>query len=507
MNIGMTNTSSIIELDGNKYVVRRPGVGTSEMIDRVQEMNIYNIIKDLHISDEVLFIDETGLKITRFIENARNCDARNWTEVEMCINFLKTNLHDKHLKCEHVFDLKERIQYYRKLAGKKSEYIEYEATERKVFKLLEWVDTLKKDWCLTHIDANPDNFILSASKGITLLDWEYAAMQDPHVDIAMFAIYSAYTQQELDELINIYFDGEPDYTTKMKIYAYVAICGLLWSNWCEYKHKKGQEFGGDYEVSQYMYAVNYSNIVLKYLCEIEFEKETTSHIKAIILAAGKGVRLGKLTEETPKPLLTVCGVRMLDSCVFALRNIGIKDIEIITGYKHEKFEELKKYAFYKDITFTYNKDYDKGNNILSLNCAKTQGDVIILDADQVLDPTVFKSLDFSHSFYCNQPSLVETSSDWEIKASNDNIIVSIDTSHCPLYGKQLKSISFWKSYDFKTLKSKIKDEIKAGNTNIYWDNVAVDILPTTLIYTYQLSNQEAIEIDTYNDYTKYGGTL
>lgn len=507
MNIGMTNTSNIIKLDGHKYVIRRPGAGTSEMINRVQEMKIYELIKDLHISDEVLYIDETGMKITRFIDNARNCDARNWDDVKLCIDFLKSKLHDKHIQCTHRFDLKERIQYYRKLAGQKSEYLEYEATERKVFKLLDWVDTLKKQECLTHIDANPDNFLIEQNCFVTLLDWEYAAMQDPHVDIAMFAIYSGYTQQELDELINIYFDGELDYETKMKIYAYVAICGLLWSNWCEYKHKKGQEFGGDYEVSQYMYAVNYSNIVLRYLCAIDFENEKTSHIKAIILAAGKGVRLGKLTEETPKPLLRICNKRMIDTCIGALRCIGIKEIEVITGYKHEQFEKLKELGFYQGVTFTYNKDYDKGNNILSLNCAKIKGDVIILDADQVLDPTIFKSLDFSHSFYCNQPSVIDTTSDWEIKATDDNVIISIDTSHCPLNGKQLKSISFWKSYDFKTLKSKIRDEIKAGNTNIYWDNVAVDILPTTLIYTYQLSNQEAIEIDTYEDYTKYGGTL
>lgn len=507
MNIGMTNTSNVIELDGHKYVIRRPGVGTSEMIDRVQEMKIYELIKDFDISDEVLYIDETGMKITRFIENARNCNAKNWSDVKTCIWFLKTELHNRHLKCEHIFELKERIQYYRKLAGQKSEYFEYEATERKVFKLLEWVNTLKKDWCLTHIDANPDNFILSASKGVTLLDWEYAAMQDPHVDIAMFAIYSGYTQQELDELINIYFDGEPDYETKMKIYAYVAICGLLWSNWCEYKHKKGQEFGGDYELSQYMYAVNYSNIVLRYLCEIDFGNEKTSHIKAIILAAGKGVRLGKLTEETPKPLLRVCNKRMIDTCIGALRCIGIKDIEVITGYKHEQFEKLEDFGMYKGVTFTFNKDYDKGNNILSLNCAKTKGDVIILDADQLLDPTIFKSLDFSHSFYCNQPCVADTTSDWEIKSTDDNIILSIDITHCSLYGKQLKSISFWRDYDFEVLKSKIKAKVKAGEVNTYWDNVAVEILPTTLIYTYQVSNQEAIEIDTYEDYTKYGGTL
>ena len=38
-----------------------------------------------------------------------------------------------------------------------------------------------------------------------LVDWEYAGMQDPHVDIAMFAIYSLYNKEQIDELIGMYF--------------------------------------------------------------------------------------------------------------------------------------------------------------------------------------------------------------------------------------------------------------------------------------------------------------
>lgn len=506
MNLGMTNTSNVITLDGHKYVIRMPGVGTSEMINREQEMEVYKLISPLKISDEVLYINKDGMKITRFIEDAKNCDAKSWFEVSLCMDFLRDNLHKKHLKCNHRFDLKERILHYRHLAGEESEYSDYEATERKVFKLLEWVDSLEKQECLTHIDANPDNFILTNVTHVTLLDWEYAAMQDPHVDIAMFAIYAGYTKEEIDTLINIYFEGDCSLTTRMKIYAYVAICGLLWSNWCEYKHQKGQTFGGDYEKSQYMYAVNYSNFVLRYLCSIGYDNDKTKHIKAIILAAGKGVRLGKLTESTPKPLLNIKGMKMIDSCIIALRNIGVQDIEVITGYHYECFEKLKELAFYKGIKFTYNQDYDKGNNILSLDKAQTSGDVIILDGDQVLDPTIFKSLDFSHSFYCNQYCDETTDSDWQIFDKN-NVIYGINTTKCLKTGKKLRSISFWKEEDFVFLKSKIETEIDEDNIFVYWDNIALKLLPLFVLYTYQVSSEDAIEIDTYDDYQKYGGTL
>ena len=81
-------------------------------------------------------------------------------------------------------------------------------------------------------------------------------MQDPHVDIAMFSLYSMYTKEEVDKLYDIYFDGTYDEAVRAKIYAYIAACGLLWSNWCEYKRQLGVEFG-EYSLKQYRYAKEY----------------------------------------------------------------------------------------------------------------------------------------------------------------------------------------------------------------------------------------------------------
>ena len=85
------------------------------------------------------------------------------------------------------------------------------------------------------------------------LDWEYAGMQDPHVDIAMFCIYSLYDKEQCDQLIDLYFEGNYSKEIRVKIYAYIAVCGLLWSNWCEFKRQLGVEFG-EYSIRQYDYA-------------------------------------------------------------------------------------------------------------------------------------------------------------------------------------------------------------------------------------------------------------
>ena len=84
-------------------------------------------------------------------------------------------------------------------------------------------------------------------------------MQDPHVDIAMFCIYALYDRKQIDKLIDLYFAGDCSLEIRMKIYCYIAICGLLWSNWCEYKSTFGIEFG-EYSLRQYRYAKEYYKI-------------------------------------------------------------------------------------------------------------------------------------------------------------------------------------------------------------------------------------------------------
>lgn len=82
--------------------------------------------------------------------------------------------------------------------------------------------------------AVPDNFLFIEKNGeeeIRLIDWEYAGMQDPHVDIAMFAVYAMYDREQVDALIDAYFPEGCKNEIRIKIYCYIAACGLLWSNW------------------------------------------------------------------------------------------------------------------------------------------------------------------------------------------------------------------------------------------------------------------------------------
>mgnify|MGYP000672908858 FL=1 len=265
---GMTNRSFIFKCKGKQYIMRIPGEGTDKMIDRNHEYAVYEQLKGKNITDPVVYMSpENGYKITEYIENTRTCDSMNVEDVKRCMEYLK-NFHNLKLQVEHEFDLFGQIEYYESLWGKeKSAYRDYQITKEHVYRLKNYIDRQPKEWALTHIDAVCDNFLMKDEK-IYLIDWEYAGMQDVHVDIAMFAIYTMYDREHVEKLIDFYFEGKASREVRIKIYCYIAVCGLLWSNWCEYKRICGIEFG-EYSLKQYRYAKEYYRIVEQMLGEEE----------------------------------------------------------------------------------------------------------------------------------------------------------------------------------------------------------------------------------------------
>ncbi len=271
---GMTNRSFLFSCKDKKYIMRIPGEGTDQLINRRQEAAVYQTIAGRKICDEIAYINpENGYKITEYLDGARVCDAEKEEDLQKCMKKLR-EFHGQKLRVDHSFDLFGQMEYYESLwEGTPSAYKDYEKTKAHVLQLKDYIEANAGERVLTHIDAVPDNFLFVEENGkeeIRLIDWEYAGMQDPHVDIAMFCIYSLYKKEQVDHLIDLYFEGNCDDRTRIKIYCYIAVCGLLWSNWCEYKRNLGVEFG-EYSLRQYRYAKDYYKIVQQELGEEEKE--------------------------------------------------------------------------------------------------------------------------------------------------------------------------------------------------------------------------------------------
>ena len=209
---GMTNRSFMFNVHGSKYIMRIPGEGTDQLIDRKHEADVFAAISGKGLCDDPVYINpENGYKITKYLDGIRCCDPENTDDLKKCMKKLK-EFHDMHLKVGHSFDIFGQMEFYEALwEDKPSAYKDYQQTKENVLSLRDYINKQEKAVCLTHIDAVPDNFLFyrrSGRRRLQLTDWEYSGMQDPHVDIAMFGIYVFYDRPDMDHLIDIYFDGK-----------------------------------------------------------------------------------------------------------------------------------------------------------------------------------------------------------------------------------------------------------------------------------------------------------
>lgn len=258
---GMTNRSFMFTVRDQRYIMRIPGEGTNLLINREQEAEVYRTISGKGLCDDPIAINpHNGFKITRYLDGIRVADPSDSSDVKRCIEKLR-NFHQMNLQVSHEFDLFGQIELYEQLrGGLPSVYRDYLQTKDHVFSLRKYIEQHQTAWCLTHIDAVPDNFLFytdtDGKEALQLTDWEYAGMQDPHLDLAMWSIYSFYSRPQVDHLIDLYFHGTCSHETRIKIYCYVSAAGLLWSNWCEYKATLGVEFG-EYAMKQYRFAKDF----------------------------------------------------------------------------------------------------------------------------------------------------------------------------------------------------------------------------------------------------------
>lgn len=258
LKAGMTNKSFLFQAKGISYICRIPGPGTELLINRRQEKASYDAVKDLGITEHVIYMNaDTGYKISEYYEGARNCDARNPEDISRCMALIR-KLHHSGVRVEHTFDIRERISFYESLCkGYESRLFEdYSDVRRHMNLLMDRLDKLGRVKVLSHIDSVCDNFLFLPSGELRLIDWEYAGMCDPLIDVSMCAIYSYYNDAEAEKLLSVYLERQANSEERFVYYSYIALGGFLWCLWAVYKSSIGEEFG-EYTLTMYRYAKNY----------------------------------------------------------------------------------------------------------------------------------------------------------------------------------------------------------------------------------------------------------
>lgn len=226
------------------------------------------------------------------------------------------------------------------------------------------------------------------------------------------------------------------------------------------------------------------------------------------MAAGIGKRMQPVTFETPKPLIRVNGIRIIDTVIQGLNSNNIFEIYVVVGYMKEKFYSLEKE--YPGVKIIENPYYNTCNNISSLYMVRDHiDDALILDGDQMIYNDAILQPEFERSGY----NCVWTDTDtdeWLLTVEN-GIVKSCSRSGGK-GGWQLYSISRWTAQDGRKLKKHLELEFELKkNQQIYWDDIALFCHPEDYhLGIQEMNRKDVIEIDSIyelaqldNYYKKY----
>ncbi|MCC2631316.1 MAG: hypothetical protein K0S20_15 [Patescibacteria group bacterium] len=153
-------------------------------------------------------------------------------------------------------------------------------------------------------------------------------------------------------------------------------------------------------------------------------------MKAVILAAGIGSRLRPHTDTKPKSLIEVSGVPMMERMIKAIREAGITEIIIVTGYREEYLKDFISSTF-PDLSVMYvrNNEYLTTNTGYSLHLAKEsigESDFVKFDADVVFEPAILKALlESPRSAFTVDTNINLDAEEVKVRVDAENVVINI----------------------------------------------------------------------------------
>ena len=219
--------------------------------------------------------------------------------------------------------------------------------------------------------------------------------------------------------------------------------------------------------------------------------------RAIFIAAGFGSRLVPITFNTPKPLVRVHGVRIIDRLIEACLEAGINEIYIVRGYLGELFDQLL-YKF-PMIKFLENPMYNEANNISSALVARYMlSNAYVFEADLLIsNPKIIKKYHYQSDFLGIKK---ERSDDWCFRVE-DGIIKEEKVGGEGEDIWQMVGISYWNEADGHRLSQDIADVFASpGGKERYWEQVPlVYCKEHYAVEIKDCHDEDIVEIDTFKE--------
>ena len=215
----------------------------------------------------------------------------------------------------------------------------------------------------------------------------------------------------------------------------------------------------------------------------------------MFIAAGFGSRLVPITLNTPKPLVRVKGVRMIDTLLDAVLKAGIEEIYIVRGYLGEQFDQLL--YKYPMIKFLENPAYNEANNISSALIARDLlQNAYVFEADLLIsNPDIICKYHYTSDFLAIKKDRTD---DWCFKVKN-GIIVEEKVGGLDCW--QMVGVSYWNAEDGRKLYQDIPDVFATpGGKERYWEQVPLVYRKENYsVEVKECFDGDIVEIDTFRE--------
>lgn len=228
-------------------------------------------------------------------------------------------------------------------------------------------------------------------------------------------------------------------------------------------------------------------------------------MQAIIMAAGKGSRLGSLTAGKPKSFAEIKGRKLIEYNLKLLEKFHVDEIILVTGYQTEQFEELVKDR--KNIKIAYNPFYEMVNVLGSfyMGMDKLYDDFIYLHADTICEPSIFEKL-VKMDADVTLPVDYKTCDDEAMKVRTNNGKVVELTKQMPVElaeGEFIGMASFQRKV-LPVLQEKTRQLMKEKAFDVYFESAVQRLVDEEAFDIKAISTDEAFwaEIDFIEDYEK-----
>lgn len=236
---GVTNQTFFVCGDEKMYVVRIPGIGTNDYIDRENEIiNMTRASKIIKIP-KIYYADScSGILVSQYISNSRVLDKNIFRSSKLLDKSCEilASLHNSQIEFKKSFNILEEIKKYKRiLSNIESKSFQYEIKVKYNMKYLEellkrlvYKYPAKEVPC--HIDPKLSNFLISDNE-LFLIDWEYSGMADLYFELANFALTNELNDYEEQIFLNSYFKVSNISFNRKKYYFYKIITDYLWIYW------------------------------------------------------------------------------------------------------------------------------------------------------------------------------------------------------------------------------------------------------------------------------------